>query len=233
MSDGRRKYFDHEPAYEAILARGGGGWADLRSPSSSDDYDAFQEFVESPPFRELKARRAIDLGCGGGQCAIVLGRLGLHVVGIDFSETAIALARRNALRANLSCEFVRGDCIELEGTFRDASFDLAIDNHALHCIIGPDRRAFLDGCFQALRPGGLLFSETMSAEGSIDFEAYRIDRRTRVNHVGNRFFTTEIELHTELAAAGFVVVSSARRPQDDRPPCGDMLVVVATRPQNP
>ena len=42
----------------------------------------------------LEPRRALDLACGEGQNAIWLATLGWDVTGVDFSEVAIAKARR-------------------------------------------------------------------------------------------------------------------------------------------
>ena len=56
-----------------------------------------------------------------------------------------------------------------------ASCDLAVDNHVLHCIICDDRARFLLEVARVLRPGGLLFSESMSREGPVDFEQLGFD----------------------------------------------------------
>ncbi len=53
-----------------------------------------------------------------------------------------------------------GNCLALE--LPAASFDLAVDNHVLHCIVGADRARFLREVARVLRPGGLFFSDTMS-----------------------------------------------------------------------
>lgn len=59
--------------------------------------------------RPRRARGRCELGCGGGQAALRLARAGYAVTGIDFSETAIELARRNAADAGLAATFLVGD----------------------------------------------------------------------------------------------------------------------------
>lgn len=150
----RRTYYDHEPAYQRIQAAGGGGWDDLSG--AADSYDALAAFLASP-LRPTPGAQALDLGCGGGQSSILLARAGCRTTGIDYSPTAISMAAANALEAGLQIRFLAGDCLDLS-RFADHTFDLAADNHTLHCIIGPDRAVFLREAARILKPGGILFS---------------------------------------------------------------------------
>jgi hypothetical protein len=87
---------------------------------------------------------------------------------------------------------------------------------------------FLREVARVLRPGGLLFSDTMSREGWVDFERHRIDPTTFVSKGGNRYLVSADELDAELAAAGFeIMVREAR--VDVASAIGDSLVRVARR----
>jgi SAM-dependent methyltransferase len=196
-----RPYYDHEAAYARIAAAGGSGWDDLFLDQSFDSYGALQRFLGSS-FAPVHAR-AIDLGCGGGQAARRLAERGYDVIGVDFSETAIALARAHVVHETVC--FFRGDCLALE-TLADGSFDLAVDNHVLHCLIGDDRARFLDEVARLLRPGGILFSETMSREGDLDPTKLEIDPATFVSRSGKRYWTTRPELDAALTRARFEVI---------------------------
>jgi SAM-dependent methyltransferase len=165
---------------------------------------------------------ALDLGCGGGQVSIKLAARGYRIVGVDFAPSAIELARRNAPELT----FVVGDCLALE--LPAASFDLAVDNHVLHCILGADRARFLGEVARVVRPGGLLFSDTMSREGYVDFDRHQLDPTTFVSKGRNRYLVAAHELDAELAAAGFeILVREAR--VDVESAIGDSLVRVARR----
>jgi SAM-dependent methyltransferase len=218
-----RTYYDHERAYRMIAEAGGTGWDDLPTraePPSPDSYIAIDEFLASP---HAIPGDALDLGCGGGQASLKLAARGYRVVGIDFAPTAIELARRNAP----ALQFMVGDCLALE--LPSAAFDLAVDNHVLHCIIGPDRERFLREVARVLRPGGLLFSETMSREGTVDFDRLGFDAHTFMSRNHNRYLVGEAELDAELAVAGFEIIARQTRVDDD-PGIGHHLVRIARKP---
>lgn len=210
----RRTSYDHEPAYRRIAARGGRGWDDLH-PDRPDQgsYRSLEAFLagEPPP---PPGARALDLGCGGGQAALRLARAGYAVTGVDFSQTAIELARRNAAEAGVAATFLVGDCLTLEQVAA-ASVDLAIDNHVLHCLVAAeDRAAFLRAVRRVLRPGGRLWSETMSREGPFRPEAVDADPATGVARNGTRIWVSAARLDGELAAAGLRVVRRVVTPAD-------------------
>jgi SAM-dependent methyltransferase len=216
--DTRRVYYDHEPAYQRIKAKGGTGWDDLFD-GEQGSYTSIRDFLAG----EQRAGTALELGCGGGQVAIELARRGFRATGIDFSETAIELARANA--AGLDITFVVGDALALP--FGDASFDLVVDNHLLHCIVEPDdRRCALAEVWRVLVPGGRLWSETMSAEAGFDAARFDADPGTRIARNRSRIWVRRAELERELVTAGFTIESMVDRLHED----GDDLVTVAMRP---
>jgi ubiquinone/menaquinone biosynthesis C-methylase UbiE/ADP-ribose pyrophosphatase YjhB (NUDIX family) len=83
---------------------------------------------------DVRGKRAIVLGCGGGQDVVALTRMGAVGVGVDFSREQLAYARDYAARheaANAS--FAECDMADLS-RFDDASFDLAVSIHALDFV---------------------------------------------------------------------------------------------------
>lgn len=222
----RRTYYDHEEAYRRILAAGGRGWDDLDHAGRGDSYDALDGFLSSPLCPDPRGARAIDLGCGGGQAAMRLARRGFLTTGVDFSPTAIRMARENAAERGLRLALRVADCLDLSG-FETASFDLAVDNHTLHCILGDDRARFLAEAVRILKPGGTLFCETMTAEGKPDLARMNVDPLTRVDAHRTRYWVKRSELVEELSEAGFVVRDIRARRQPDDPYPGDTLAVVA------
>lgn len=223
---GRRTYYDHESAYRRVLETGGIGWDDVCANPAGDSYLALQAFLAWPGLDQLQGPAALELGCGGGQGAFLLAERGFSVTGVDYSPSAIQLARANAKRLGLPVEFREGDCLTLLGIV-DRSMDLVVDNHVYHCIIGAhDRAAFLTCVARVMKPGGLFFSETMSCEGDFDPLVVHADPVTRISTAHTRFWVSVAELLEEYRAAGLEVLYAARRPATDM--TGDTLVTYAT-----
>lgn len=107
-----------------------------------------------------RAGRLLELGCGAGNIAIHLARRGWDVHGVDISPTAVDWARDTAAGAGVACSFEVGDVLALPGC-ADGSFDVVLDGHCLHCIIGDDRPRFFATARRVLKPGGLLCVRTM------------------------------------------------------------------------
>jgi len=133
----------------------GGEWLDERTVPQCD-------FVLSALDLQPGAR-VLDLCCGQGRHAVEFAKRGFRVTGFDLSDYLLGLARVRADKAEVACEFVRGDMREIPW---DCEFDAVVnlftsfgylesdeeDERALHAVRG------------ALRPGGLLLSDQPSRE---------------------------------------------------------------------
>jgi demethylmenaquinone methyltransferase/2-methoxy-6-polyprenyl-1,4-benzoquinol methylase len=102
-------------------------------------------------------QRALDLCCGTGDVAFALAGQGAGVVGVDFSEPMLAVARRRAERWPASQpfgvpEFFHGDAQEIP--FPDASFDAVTVSYGLRNL--SDWRQGLREMNRVARPGGRL-----------------------------------------------------------------------------
>jgi tellurite methyltransferase len=105
----------------------------------------------------LDGGRALDLACGLGQNSIWLAERGYHVLAVDISPVALAVAGERAQVAGVQerIKWQQQDLEDwrLEWATRTGGFDLV-------CIFRfLDRRLF-PGLRVAVRPGGLLFYET-------------------------------------------------------------------------
>ncbi len=100
--------------------------------------------------QDLRPGRALDLACGEGQNAIWLAALGWDVVGVDFSEAAIAKARARAGRERTHVEFVCSDLLAYEPAA--GAFELVVLLY-LH-VPAAARRQVLAMAAAALADGG-------------------------------------------------------------------------------
>ena len=98
--------------------------------------------------------KIIDAGCGSGYLTQKLYDLGANVVGIDFSEKMIEIAKNKSP----DIEFLVDSCTELS-SFDDNSFDMIISNYVLMDI--HDLQKTLSNFNRVLKDGGeaiLIFS---------------------------------------------------------------------------
>jgi SAM-dependent methyltransferase len=92
--------------------------------------------------------RALDLACGAGRNAIWLAERGWKVTAVDFSDEALAIARR----ARSDVEWVEADLRDYEP--EPEAYDLALVLY-LH-VDRDERRIILRRAAASLAPGGVL-----------------------------------------------------------------------------
>ncbi len=108
--------------------------------------------------RDLLARfdpptkRALDLGCGDGVQALYMATQGWQVTGVDISATIIDVAKANARREQVDCEFVVGDVLAL--SLPRNSFDLVYDRGCFHHLGVASYEAYKRLVRNLLRDGG-------------------------------------------------------------------------------
>ena len=100
---------------------------------------AFQALVQSG---EIKAGRALDIGCGRGENAIMLAMNGCDVTGIDLAENAISDAKAKAIERHVKVKFVVEDVLQMDWLFEEGEFDLVIDSGLFHVMDGRGETGF-------------------------------------------------------------------------------------------
>jgi SAM-dependent methyltransferase len=118
-------------------------------------FDRYAELVGAPLLRYIADRlpvwgsRAVDLGAGTGQHALLLSEHYEQVLGVDVSGPMIAHAARHRVRSNIRYE--QRDLLDVTPD-RDGRFDLVLSTHALHHVVRLD--AALLGIRDLVAPGG-------------------------------------------------------------------------------
>lgn len=111
--------------------------------------------------------RILDAGCGGGRNLRLFLAGGFEVRGVDGDERAIEVARELAadLAPDLPEDAFRVEPVEAMSV-PDGWADVVVCSAVLHFARDPAHfRAMLDGCWRALRPGGMFFSRLASRIG--------------------------------------------------------------------
>ena len=135
---------------------------------SPDFFDSV--YRETPPWEVGEAQPALsalldehppadpvlDVGCGSGDFALALARRGLHVLGVDVVEAAIAQARAKAAAepdaVSRLLEFQAADA--LRPTLLGRRFGAVVDSGFFHLFDDERRDRFVDELADALLPGG-------------------------------------------------------------------------------
>lgn len=132
-----------------------------------------RNFYKAPDRKQI---RILDLGCGGGATAWYLAREGFDCWGVDGSPSAIRqceeLLRRDGLSAQLRVE----DFAKL--SFADASFDAVYDLNSIQHNRFEDIQRVYREVFRVLKPGGFLFSMSLSDQTSVGAGDVALEERT-------------------------------------------------------
>ncbi|MCC6446682.1 MAG: class I SAM-dependent methyltransferase [Armatimonadetes bacterium] len=102
---------------------------------------------------DVKGKRVLEIGCGGGQCSIAFAREGADCTGVDLSDEQIAFARALADREGIRAAFHQGDMTRfLEGQ-PEGVCDIVFSAFAFQYI--EDLARVFRGTRRILKPGGL------------------------------------------------------------------------------
>ena len=101
---------------------------------------------------EVRGKQILEVGCGGGQNAIVLAKWGAICTGIDPSDAQLVHARNLTREHGVEVQFVNGVAEDLSA-FAAESFDLVLSSFAFDYVVDP-QRAYQE-IWRVLRPGGI------------------------------------------------------------------------------
>ncbi len=105
----------------------------------------------------LSGLRILDIGCGAGLLCEPLARLGAQVVGVDPSETNIAVAKLHADRSHLLIDY---RCTTVEEINPRERFDIVLAMEVVEHVA--DVGLFLDHCAALLKPASMMVVSTIN-----------------------------------------------------------------------
>jgi 2-polyprenyl-6-hydroxyphenyl methylase/3-demethylubiquinone-9 3-methyltransferase len=148
----------------------------------------------------------LDIGCGAGLLCEPLARLGAQVIGIDPSETNIAVAKLHAEPLELCRSIIAATTVEqLDPRER---FDIVLAMEVVEHVA--DLALFIDRCAALLKPQGLMVVSTLnrtlkSFALAIVGAEYVLRWLPRGTHQWNKFVTPqELAAHLDRNRLGVV-----------------------------
>jgi 2-polyprenyl-6-hydroxyphenyl methylase/3-demethylubiquinone-9 3-methyltransferase len=108
---------------------------------------------------DLKGKRVLDVGCGGGILSESMHFKGASVVAIDLGEKALNVAKLHQLEsgATVDYQYIAVEQLALE---QPASFDVVTCMEMLEHV--PDPAAIVAACAKLVKPGGHVFFSTIN-----------------------------------------------------------------------
>jgi len=103
---------------------------------------------------DVRGKRLLHLQCHFGLDTLSLARMGAEVTGLDFSDDAIALARKIAAETGVAGTFVQSDVLNPPKDL--TGFDIVFASWGAICWIN-DMAGWMRTAANALKPGGRLF----------------------------------------------------------------------------
>lgn len=131
---------------------------------------AFQALIKNG---EIKPSKALDIGCGRGENAIMLAMNGCDVTGIDVAENAISDAKVKAKERHVKVRFVVEDVLQMDWLFEEGEFDVVIDSGLFHVMTNEERPIFAQQVHRVLREGGKYFMLCFSDKEPGEYELPR------------------------------------------------------------
>lgn len=107
-------------------------------------------------FSIFNNQEILEIGSGPGDFALFISDFAKKTVAIDFSNTAIRIAREKASVQGKRLEFLVADAMDLP--FEDRSFDSIFSFECLEHVPDPDQ--MIMECFRVLKNGGKLYLTT-------------------------------------------------------------------------
>jgi SAM-dependent methyltransferase len=176
----------------------------------SEDVRLLDDLIQRLP----QGARVLDAGCGAGVPVTRFLSQYFQVVGVDFAEVQIQLARQLVPQAHFVCQ----DITKL--SFPDATFDAICSYYAIIHIPRHAHEALLQDFYRLLKPSGL----ALLCLGAGDLESDIVE-----DCLGARMYWSHYDVETNLdliSACGFELIWSQVVADATSPGSGHLFVLV-------
>jgi SAM-dependent methyltransferase len=111
--------------------------------------------IEAVELGNISGKRVLHLQCHIGRDTLCLARRGADVTGLDFSHSALSVARRLSEETGLKADFVQGT-VDQAADLTPGPFDLVFTTWGTICWL-PDMASWAKVIASVLAPGGELY----------------------------------------------------------------------------
>ncbi len=138
-------------------------------------FDKLRYLPKRIHFSEYRGKKILEIGCGVGLDLVHFAREGALVTGVDLSDTAIDLAKKNFQFHHLEADLdvMNGEKL----SFPDHSFDVVYAHGVLQYTA--DAQAMVREAYRVLKPGGIFIGMVYNRKGWLN--------------VMSKFFKVELE----------------------------------------
>ena len=109
---------------------------------------------------ELKGKRILDIGCGGGILSEALSKAGADVIGIDASTQTIGVAKSHANSVNSKVTYLESTVEDFILNNDKNSFDVITCLEMLEHVPSPSK--IIESCSDLLKDNGDIFFSTIN-----------------------------------------------------------------------
>ncbi len=136
-------------------------WTHINARSDLYRLEAFKageiklNSLERDEVGDVSGKTLLHLQCHFGMDTLSWARLGALVTGVDFSEDAIALAKRLSEELKIPARFICSDIYALDEVLQE-QFDIVYTSYGVLCWL-PDIRRWAKIVADRVRPGGFFY----------------------------------------------------------------------------
>lgn len=120
----------------------------------------------------LKEGKALDIGCGKGRNSIYMARNGFEVLGVDFSETSIEMAKELASEQGIKVNFLCQSIFDFQS--EKEYYDFIYDSGCFHHIKPHRREQYLRTILKYLKPNGYFAMICFNLKGGANISDYDV-----------------------------------------------------------
>ena len=138
----------------------------------------FERFQKNIKLMNLQTHHSyLEFGCGRGEICIYHALSGGVAVGVDYSNSAINIARKKAAKLNASVSFHETSFADF--TLKENSYDRILASEFIEHISEDEGLAFLEIAHRALKPGGklLIFTHPNTLQRRFGYPLIKIIKR--------------------------------------------------------